>query len=147
MISHLLNFTLVLAVVSQIACTAKHHSTVPDDVQQNLQGTWQTQSFLLEGTEVMGTMIAASSLSLEPNGENTGRFQWHFTYPNGTAEAKIGDYKCNGNALILQGLQETAIPCTIHQQAGEITLYGAFDIGTFELELTTSEGYSTLPTF
>jgi hypothetical protein len=128
---HQLIWAIALVSIAQAACTTNESFETTNQPQPTLNGTWYARSFELEGTEIIGSMIEASAIQFEPGNGTDGRFQWNITYRGGASETRMGDYTCQGDAIVLQGIQDRALRCAVCRQAGELTLKGALDIGSF----------------
>ena len=101
------------------------------DVNNRLEGDWDVESFTVDGTEYMGSVVTSFEMEYEKQSDTEGEAQWTVIYSNGTTERTEGDYEIQNSG---QEIDFDNTDLEIEIDGDELTLEGILDGFRVEIE-------------
>ena len=101
------------------------------DVNNRLEGDWDVESFTVDGTEYMGSVVTSFEMEYEKQSDTEGEAQWTVIYSNGATERTEGDYEIQNSG---QEIDFDNTDLEIEIDGDELTLEGILDGFRVEIE-------------
>ena len=87
-------FALLFIAMGILATTGCQEDEDPNEATNNrLDGDWEVESWTLDGTEVMNSLVVSFEMEFDKQGPTDGETEWTVIRNNGTTDRTEGDYQ------------------------------------------------------